>query len=164
MINRSGLKAMYQAEKGDRAQDRIENLDQLLTAINDFIIPEDAEEMTPLNAFLSHAALEAGESQAAEHEDAVQLMTLHSAKGLEFPLVLIAGGSRRACSPASALWKNRGAHGGGAPPRLCRHYPGDEKADHQLLPSLAGYGGRRSSTGRRALFARSPTSWWRRSA
>ena len=91
VINRSGLKAMYQAEKGDRAQDRIENLDQLLTAINDFIIPEDAEEMTPLNAFLSHAALEAGESQADEHEDAVQLMTLHSAKGLEFPLVLIAG-------------------------------------------------------------------------
>ena len=91
VINHSGLKAMYQAEKSDRAQDRIENLDQLLTAINDFVIPEDAEEMSPLNAFLSHAALEAGESQADEHEDAVQLMTLHSAKGLEFPLVVIAG-------------------------------------------------------------------------
>lgn len=93
VINHSGLKTMYLAEKGDRAQDRVDNLDQLLTAMNDFVMPEDAEleDMTPLNAFLSHAALEAGESQADEYEDAVQLMTMHSAKGLEFPLVFIAG-------------------------------------------------------------------------
>ncbi|MDP2562005.1 DNA helicase II [Psychrobium sp. 1_MG-2023] len=91
VVNHSGLKTMYQNEKGDRAQDRIENLDQLLTAMNDFIIPEEAEEMTPLNAFLSHAALESGDSQADEYDDAVQLMTMHSAKGLEFPMVLIAG-------------------------------------------------------------------------
>ena len=93
VINHSGLKTMYLAEKGDRAQDRIDNLDQLLTAMNDFVMPEEAEleDMTPLTAFLSHAALEAGESQADEYEDAVQLMTMHSAKGLEFPLVFIAG-------------------------------------------------------------------------
>jgi len=91
VINHTGLKTMYLAEKGDRAQDRIENLDQLLTALGDFIIPEEIEEMTELNAFLSHAALEAGESQADEYDDAVQLMTLHSSKGLEFPMVLIAG-------------------------------------------------------------------------
>ena len=91
VINHSGLKTMYLAEKGDRAQDRIENLDQLLTALGDFVVPEEAEEMTELNAFLSHAALEAGESQADEYDDAVQLMTMHSSKGLEFPMVLIAG-------------------------------------------------------------------------
>ncbi|MGB0834190.1 MAG: DNA helicase II [Psychrobium sp.] len=91
VIQHTGLRTMYLAEKGERGQDRIENLDQLLTAMNDFIIPDDAEDMTPLNAFLSHAALEAGESQADEYEDAVQLMTMHSAKGLEFPLVFIAG-------------------------------------------------------------------------
>ena len=93
VINHSGLRTMYLAEKGDRAQDRIDNLDQLLTAMNDFVMPEEAEleDMTPLTAFLSHAALEAGESQADEYEDAVQLMTMHSAKGLEFPLVFIAG-------------------------------------------------------------------------
>ena len=83
---------MYLAEKGDKAQDRVDNLDQLLTAMNDFVIPEEVEEesqeMTPLTAFLSHAALEAGESQADEYEDAVQLMTMHSSKGLEFPLGL----------------------------------------------------------------------------
>jgi len=91
VINHSGLKTMFMAEKGDRAQDRLENLDQLLTALGDFVIPEEAEEMSELTAFLSHAALEAGESQADEYDDAVQLMTLHSSKGLEFPLVLMAG-------------------------------------------------------------------------
>lgn len=91
VINHTGLKAMYQAEKGDRAQDRLENLDQLLTALSDFIMPDEAEDMTELNAFLSHAALEAGESQADEYDDAVQLMTIHSSKGLEFPMVLLAG-------------------------------------------------------------------------
>lgn len=91
VVNHSGLKTMYLAEKGDRAQDRIENLDQLLTALGDFVVPDEAEEMTELNAFLSHAALEAGESQADEYDDAVQLMTMHSSKGLEFPMVLIAG-------------------------------------------------------------------------
>jgi len=91
VINHSGLKAMYQTEKGERGQDRLDNLDQLLTAINDFVVPEEAEEMTPLNAFLSHAALESGDSQADEYEDAVQLMTMHSAKGLEFPMVFIVG-------------------------------------------------------------------------
>ncbi|MCV5836315.1 ATP-binding domain-containing protein, partial [Escherichia coli] len=53
--------------------------------------PEEAEEMSLLTAFLTHAALEAGEGQADEFEDAVQLMTLHSAKGLEFPLVFMVG-------------------------------------------------------------------------
>ena len=91
VMNHSGLRDMYRNEKGERGQDRLDNLDQLLTAMNDFVVPEEAEEMTPLTAFLSHAALEAGESQADEYEDAVQLMTMHSAKGLEFPLVFIVG-------------------------------------------------------------------------
>ncbi|HEX6592623.1 MAG TPA: 3'-5' exonuclease, partial [Moraxellaceae bacterium] len=52
---------------------------------------DDSEAPSALAAFLDHAALEAGEAQAGEFEDAVQLMTLHSAKGLEFPLVFLAG-------------------------------------------------------------------------
>ncbi len=90
-IKRSGLFAMYQAEKGDKAQARIENLQELVTAVKQFEIPEDAEEMTPLAAFLAHASLEAGEAQADVDQDAVQLMTIHTAKGLEFPLVVLAG-------------------------------------------------------------------------
>lgn len=92
VINHSGLRAMYLAEKGEKAQARIENLDELITATRQFEYPQEGqEEMTVLSAFLSHAALEAGEGQADEGEDAVQLMTLHTAKGLEFPLVFIVG-------------------------------------------------------------------------
>ncbi|PHR84093.1 MAG: DNA helicase II [Colwellia sp.] len=92
VIQHSGLKAMYQAEKGERAEQRIENLNELVTACQTFVSdPELMEEQTALTAFLTHAALESGESQAEEFEAAVQLMTMHSAKGLEFPLVFIAG-------------------------------------------------------------------------
>jgi len=92
VIQHSGLKAMYQAEKGERAEQRIENLNELVTACQTFESdPELVAEQTALTAFLTHAALESGESQAGDHESAVQLMTMHSAKGLEFPLVFIAG-------------------------------------------------------------------------
>ncbi|CAM3921193.1 DNA helicase II [Rheinheimera salexigens] len=89
-IKKSGLYAMYQAEKGEKAETRIENLNELITACQNFDVANDVE-MTPLAAFLSQAALEAGEYQAEENSDAVQLMTLHSAKGLEFPQVFICG-------------------------------------------------------------------------
>ncbi|HIF9450119.1 TPA: DNA helicase II [Photobacterium damselae] len=91
VIRNSGLRAMYEQEKGEKAQARIENLEELVTATRQFEIPEEAQEMTHLAAFLSHAALEAGEGQADDFEDAVQLMTMHSAKGLEFPLVFMVG-------------------------------------------------------------------------
>ncbi len=92
VIQHSGLKAMYQAEKGERAEARIENLNELVTACQTYEMdPELEEEQTKLTAFLTHAALESGESQADDYEPAVQLMTMHSAKGLEFPLVFIAG-------------------------------------------------------------------------
>ncbi|EGM77035.1 DNA helicase II [Rheinheimera sp. A13L] len=90
VIQLSGLMAMYKAEKGEKAQTRVENLNELVNACANATYV-NTEEMTPLSAFLSQAALEAGEYQAEEHSDAVQLMTLHSAKGLEFPLVFICG-------------------------------------------------------------------------
>ncbi|QSX41210.1 DNA helicase II [Shewanella cyperi] len=91
VILHSGLKAMYEEEKGEKAHARVENLEELVTAARSFEMPEELEDMGELNAFLSHAALEAGEGQADAHTDAVQLMTLHSAKGLEFPVVFMAG-------------------------------------------------------------------------
>lgn len=90
-IKQSGLYAMYQAEKGEKARARIENLEELVSACKQFEVPEEADEMSPLSAFLSHASLEAGETQADVHQDAVQMMTIHSAKGLEFPIVFMAG-------------------------------------------------------------------------
>lgn len=90
-VKTSGLLEMYQQEKGEKSKARIENLEELVTATRQFEKPEEAQEMTMLTAFLTHAALEAGEGQADEHDDAVQMMTLHSAKGLEFPLVFMVG-------------------------------------------------------------------------
>ncbi|WP_116474651.1 DNA helicase II [Zobellella maritima] len=90
VIELSGLKAMYQAEKGEKAQARVENLEELVSATRQFT-PSEEDDMPLLSAFLSHAALEAGEGQADQFDDAVQLMTLHSAKGLEFPLVFMVG-------------------------------------------------------------------------
>ncbi|MBI6543685.1 DNA helicase II [Proteus vulgaris] len=91
IIRDSGLKAMYEQEKGEKAQARIENLEELVTATRQFSYQDEDEDLMPLQAFLSHVALESGESQADAYQDAVQLMTLHSAKGLEFSQVFIVG-------------------------------------------------------------------------
>ncbi|TVP77723.1 DNA helicase II [Thioalkalivibrio sp.] len=93
-IERSGLREHYANEKGERGQARLENLDELIGAARAFEqeLPPDAEQRAGgLTEFLAHAALEAGEGAADPHEDAVQMMTLHSAKGLEFPLVFLVG-------------------------------------------------------------------------
>jgi DNA helicase-2/ATP-dependent DNA helicase PcrA len=90
VIHGSGLWAHHEKEKGEKGQARLENLRELVAAAREFEWDEEAAP-SALAAFLDHAALEAGEAQAGEFEDAVQLMTLHSAKGLEFPLVFMAG-------------------------------------------------------------------------
>ena len=90
VIEKSGLLAYHEAEKGEKGQARVENLEELVSAARAFENDED-DELTPLQAFLTHASLEAGDTQAAENEDSIQLMTLHSAKGLEFPLVFLVG-------------------------------------------------------------------------
>lgn len=91
VIKDSGLWLMFEQEKGEKGQARIENLEELVTATRQFSYQDEDEDLMPLQAFLSHAALEAGEGQADKWQDAVQLMTLHSAKGLEFSQVFIVG-------------------------------------------------------------------------
>ena len=88
-IQHSGLIEMHQREKGERGQARVENLEELVSACRNFD-PED-HDLAVLPQFLDQVALDSGDRQADEDQDAVQLMTLHSAKGLEFPLVFIAG-------------------------------------------------------------------------
>ncbi|WP_372598419.1 DNA helicase II [Amphritea sp.] len=95
-IKKSGLIEHHLKEKGEKAQARVENLEELISAARQYLSTwqpdkEGNENSTPLTAFLDDAALDAGEAQADEHQDSVQLMTLHSAKGLEFPLVFLAG-------------------------------------------------------------------------
>ncbi|HSW13052.1 MAG TPA: DNA helicase II [Solimonas sp.] len=96
VIARTGLRDHYRKEKGEQAEGRLENLDELVSAARGFeLLPlapgDDLPDMDPLSAFLGHAALEAGEQQAGPGEDCVQLMTLHAAKGLEFPVVFLVG-------------------------------------------------------------------------
>ena len=92
-ISHSGLRDFYEKDSRGNAEARVENLDELVNVASRF--ERSAEDidagLSELNAFLSNAALEAGESQGAEGEDCVQLMTLHSAKGLEFPMVFLVG-------------------------------------------------------------------------
>jgi DNA helicase-2/ATP-dependent DNA helicase PcrA len=90
LLQQSGLLEHYRKEKGEQAEARVENLEELVSAARNFPFHDDTE-LTPLDAFLAHAALEAGEGQAREWEDCVQLMSLHAAKGLEFLLVFLVG-------------------------------------------------------------------------
>jgi DNA helicase-2/ATP-dependent DNA helicase PcrA len=93
VIAKSGLKEHYQNER--EGADRIENLDELVNAAAAFTeeerVSESGEAVDPLTAFLTHAALEAGEHQAGDGQEALQMMTVHSAKGLEFDAVFITG-------------------------------------------------------------------------
>ncbi|TLZ18947.1 MAG: DNA helicase II [Gammaproteobacteria bacterium] len=89
LLKASGLIEHYRRDKAERGETRVENLEELVSAARGFT-PEGSE-LPPLEAFLAHAALESGEGQADEWEDCVQMMTLHSAKGLEFPVVFLAG-------------------------------------------------------------------------
>ncbi len=94
VIKRSELISHYQnREPAEKAEARQENLDELVRAAETFDQPFEDEQagLTPLASFLAQAALEAGETQGERWQDCVQLMTLHSAKGLEFPLVFLAG-------------------------------------------------------------------------
>ena len=87
IVQATGLKRYH-----ERDETRLENLDELVTAARTFEQQGEVEEgMSTLTAFLTHAALEAGEGQADDVERSVQLMTLHAAKGLEFPVVFLAG-------------------------------------------------------------------------
>ncbi len=93
-LENSTLIDHYKKQKGEKAQGKVENLEELVTAAGQFTPSDQAADEASLNIldeFLAQAALEAGDTQAEEWEDCVQLMTLHTAKGLEFPQVFLSG-------------------------------------------------------------------------
>ncbi|MDH4571455.1 DNA helicase II [Salinicola acroporae] len=100
VIQVSGLIEHHRSEKGEKGQARVENLEELINAARAFSqsaqanpidLQEVGEGAAALEPFLAEAALNAGDHEADEFEDCVQMMTLHSAKGLEFPVVFVAG-------------------------------------------------------------------------
>jgi DNA helicase-2/ATP-dependent DNA helicase PcrA len=90
VVTTSGLMAHHGRDPAAGGEARVENLEELVHAARDAYQAPDSE-LPPLLEFLSYAVLESGEAQASEHEDSVQLMTLHSAKGLEFPILFLCG-------------------------------------------------------------------------
>lgn len=88
-LEQSGLLLSFQQDRSEKGQSRLENLEELVTATRQFISNE--EQLSPLAEFLSYAALESAESKSHDTDDCVQMMTLHSAKGLEFEFVTMAG-------------------------------------------------------------------------
>ena len=91
-IENSGLIEFHKKEKGEKGETRVENLEELVNAAKQFDYDQDNEaNLNELDLFLAHAALEAGDTQGDQYDDCVQLMTLHSSKGLEFRLVFIVG-------------------------------------------------------------------------
>jgi DNA helicase-2/ATP-dependent DNA helicase PcrA len=133
VIQMSGLIEHFKKEKGERGEGRIENLLELVSAARGFSPETEAEaELSPLESFLAHAVLESGEGQADPYDDCVQMMTLHSAKGLEFPVVFLAGMEdglfphQRSVADLAGLEEER---------RLC--YVGATRAMRQLYVTYA---------------------------
>lgn len=91
VLHESGLLALYQKDRSEKGVSRVENLEELVGATAQFKPTEEDGSDNPLAAFLSHVALETGEQQADENTNSVSMMTLHAAKGLEFPTVFVCG-------------------------------------------------------------------------
>ncbi|MDH3977543.1 MAG: DNA helicase II [Gammaproteobacteria bacterium] len=132
IIKYSKLADHYKKEPREKAEARIENLEELVNAASGFEDEEAEEDMSPLAAFLAHAVLESGDAQGDEWDDCVQLMTLHSVKGLEFPLVFMTGMEdglfphQRSMNDADGLEEER---------RLC--YVGTTRAMSELYLTYA---------------------------
>lgn len=91
VIEQSKLIPYLKEKKTEQSATKIDNIMELINAAHGYRQPFEDDELSPIQSFLAHAVLESGENQASEWQESVQLMTMHSAKGLEFPLVFIAG-------------------------------------------------------------------------
>ena len=126
VIERSGLTAHHGKNRDTGGEARVENLEELVNAAREVMRTEDSE-LPPLAEFLAFAVLESGDAQAEAYQDSVQLMTLHSAKGLEFSLLFLCGMEdglfphQRSLNDAAGLEEER---------RLC--YVGITRAKREL--------------------------------
>ena len=133
VLENSGVLDHHKKDRSEKGQSRLENLEELLNAARSHQLSADLDpDLTPLESFLADAVLDAGEAQAESGKDAVQLMTMHSAKGLEFPVVFIAGMEQnlfphpRSVDEAGQMEEER---------RLC--YVGMTRAEEKLYLTMA---------------------------
>ena len=91
IIKQTKIKSTYEKSKTEQSRSKLENLDELISAAQEFLNVDLDDNETVLDAFLTHTSLESGEGQGDEWDECVQLMTLHSSKGLEFPIVFLVG-------------------------------------------------------------------------
>ena len=91
IIKQTKIKSTYEKSKTEQSRSKLENLDELISAAHEFLNVDLDDNETVLDAFLTHTSLESGEGQGDEWDECVQLMTLHSSKGLEFPIVFLVG-------------------------------------------------------------------------
>ena len=91
IIKITNIKSIYEKNKTEQSRSKLENLDELISAAQEFLNSDLDENETIVDAFLRHTSLESGEGQGNEWDECIQLMTLHSSKGLEFPIVFLVG-------------------------------------------------------------------------
>ena len=91
IIKVSQIKSMYEKSKTEQSRSKLENLDELISAAQEFLNADIDENETIIDAFLTHTSLESGEGQGSDWDECIQMMTLHSSKGLEFPIVFLVG-------------------------------------------------------------------------
>ena len=91
IIKVSNIKSIYEKNKTEQSRSKLENLDELISAAQEFINTDLDQNETIIDAFLTYTSLESGEGQGNEWDECIQLMTLHSSKGLEFPIVFLVG-------------------------------------------------------------------------
>lgn len=133
VLEHSGLMTLYKKEKDNQGEARVENLEELVNAAQLFDYhTEDEERLSELDMFLAHASLEAGESQVGDGSDCVQLMTLHTSKGLEFKKVFLVGLEEGLFPSEQSLYNPERLE---EERRLC--YVGMTRAMQQLLVSHA---------------------------
>ncbi|OGT42110.1 MAG: DNA helicase II [Gammaproteobacteria bacterium RIFCSPHIGHO2_12_FULL_40_19] len=134
MLMRTGLLQAHKDDKSEKGLSRAENLKELISATTEFVMKSDHDNLSEIEAFLADVVLETGEQQADQQADCVSLMTLHAAKGLEFPVVFIVGMEEKlfphqmSTSERDGLEEER---------RLC--YVGMTRAMKKLFLSCAEY-------------------------
>lgn len=132
LLNRSGL--LKTEDKSEKELSRIENLKELISATTDYVVKSEHDNITEIEAFLADVVLETGEQQADQQTDCVSLMTLHAAKGLEFPIVFMVGMEEQLFPHQMSVSERNGLE---EERRLC--YVGMTRAMKKLYLSAAEY-------------------------